>query len=134
MPHRRRPVEHHPPVIKPAWLMVPTNLRRFPYRARPEYFSSISDGIDMPSSRFAEEAFMVQMYFHCSNAEGTLIDRYGTAVANLTEARDRAAQIMRSMIETPGAEDWRDWVIHISDDDGEEIFDLPFTAMLGKPH
>jgi len=25
-------------------------------------------------------------------------------------------------------------VIHISDDDGEEIFDLPFTAMLGKPH
>ena len=41
---------------------------------------------------------------------------------------------MRSMIQTPGAEDWRDWVIHISDDDGEEIFDLPFTAMLGKAH
>ncbi|MHC2409741.1 hypothetical protein ACVJGC_002332 [Bradyrhizobium diazoefficiens] len=57
---------------------------------------------------------MVQMYFHCSNTEGTLIDRYGTAVANLTEARDRAAQIMRSMILTPGAEDWRDWVIHVS--------------------
>lgn len=77
---------------------------------------------------------MVQMYFHCSNAEGTLIDRYGTAVASLTEARERAAQIMRLMIQTPCAEDWRDWVIHISDDDGEEIFDLPFTAMLGKPH
>ena len=77
---------------------------------------------------------MVQMYFHCSNTEGTLIDHYGAAVANLAEARDRAAQIMRSMIETPGAEDWRDWVIHISDDDGEEILDLPFTAMLGKPH
>ena len=44
---------------------------------------------------------MVQMYFHCSNTEGTLIDHYGTAVANLTEARDRAAQIMRSMIQTP---------------------------------
>ncbi|WP_456621684.1 MULTISPECIES: DUF6894 family protein [unclassified Bradyrhizobium] len=77
---------------------------------------------------------MVQMYFHCSNTEGTLIDRYGTAVANLTEARDRAAQIMRSMILTPSNEDWRDWVIHVSDDDGEEIFDLPFAAMLGKPH
>jgi len=77
---------------------------------------------------------MVQMYFHCSNTEGTLIDRYGTAVANLTEARDRAAQIMRTMILTPGAEDWRDWVIHVSGDDGEEIFDLPFAAMLGKPH
>ncbi|WP_275200161.1 hypothetical protein [Bradyrhizobium sp. CSA207] len=77
---------------------------------------------------------MVQMYFHCSNTEGTLVDRYGTAVANLTEARDRADQIMRSMILTPSNEDWRDWVIHVSGDDGEEIFDLPFTAMLGKPH
>ncbi|MCK1710312.1 MULTISPECIES: hypothetical protein [unclassified Bradyrhizobium] len=77
---------------------------------------------------------MVQMYFHCSNTEGTLVDRYGTAVANLTEARDRADQIMRSMILTPGNEDWRDWVIHVNGDDGEEIFELPFTAMLGKPH
>jgi hypothetical protein len=77
---------------------------------------------------------MVQVYFHCSNTEGTLIDRFGAAVANLTEARDRATQIMNSMIQTPGSEDWRDWVIHVADDDGEEIFDLPFTAMLGKPH
>jgi hypothetical protein len=77
---------------------------------------------------------MVQMYFHCSSFEGTLIDRHGAAVANLTEARDHAVQIMRSMILTPGAEDWRDWVIHVSDDDGGEIFDLPFTSILGKPH
>lgn len=77
---------------------------------------------------------MVQVYFHCSNTEGTLIDRSGAAVSNLTEARDRAAQIMQSMILTPSNEDWRDWVIHVSGDDGEEIFDLPFTAMLGKPH
>ncbi|KYK47454.1 MULTISPECIES: hypothetical protein [Bradyrhizobium] len=77
---------------------------------------------------------MVQVYFHCSNTEGTLIDRSGAAVSNLTEARDHAAQIMRSMILTPSSEDWRDWVIHVSDDDGEEIFDLPFTAILGKPH
>ena len=77
---------------------------------------------------------MVQVYFHCSNTDGTLIDRNGAAVASLTEARDRAAQIMQSMILTPGAEDWRDWVIHVSGSDGEEIFDLPFTAMLGKPH
>lgn len=77
---------------------------------------------------------MVQVYFHCSNTDGTLIDRSGAAVSNLTEARDRAAQIMQSMILTPSNEDWRDWVIHVSGDDGEEIFDLPFTAMLGKPH
>ncbi|MET4803019.1 hypothetical protein [Bradyrhizobium sp. Oc8] len=77
---------------------------------------------------------MVQVYFHCSNTDGTLIDRNGAAVASLTEARDRAAQIMQSMILTPGAEDWRDWVIHVSGSDGEDLFDLPFTAMLGKPH
>lgn len=77
---------------------------------------------------------MVQVYFHCSNTDGTLIDRNGAAVASLTEARDRAAQIMHSMIQTPGAEDWRNWVIHVSGSDGEDLFDLPFTAMLGKPH
>jgi hypothetical protein len=77
---------------------------------------------------------MVQVYFHCSNTDGTLIDRNGAAVASLTEARDRAAQIMNSMIQTPGTEDWRDWVIHVSGSDGEDLFDLPFTAMLGKPH
>ena len=40
---------------------------------------------------------MVQVFFHCSNTEGMLIDRYGAAVSNLTEARDRAAQIMAAM-------------------------------------
>lgn len=77
---------------------------------------------------------MVQMYFHCSSTDGVLVDRRGAAVSNLTEARDRAAQIMRSMISTPSAEDWRDWVLHISDGDGEEILDLPFKTMLGAPH
>jgi uncharacterized protein DUF6894 len=77
---------------------------------------------------------MVQVFFHCSNTEGIMVDRHGAAVSNLTEARERASQIMRSMIMVPSDEDWREWVLHVSDDDGEEIFDLPFTAMLGKPH
>jgi hypothetical protein len=77
---------------------------------------------------------MVQVFFHCSSTDGLLIDRHGAAVSNLTEARDHATQIMRSMIMAPGSEDWRDWVLHISDDDGEEILELPFTSMLGKPH
>ena len=28
----------------------------------------------------------------------------------------------------------RDWVLHVSDDLGEEIFVLPFEFLLGKPH
>jgi hypothetical protein len=63
-----------------------------------------------------------------------LVDRRGTAVANLSEARACADQVMRTMIMTPGSEDWRHWILHVSDNDGEEIFDLPFTSMLGKPH
>ena len=77
---------------------------------------------------------MVQLFFHCSNPDGLLLDRRGTAVANLSEARARADQIMRTMIMAPSSEDWRDWILHVSDNEGEEIFDLPFTSMLGKPH
>jgi len=31
-------------------------------------------------------------------------------------------------------EDWRGWVLHVSDESGEEIFNLPFDSLLGKPH
>ena len=77
---------------------------------------------------------MFQFYFDCSNAEQILVDRYGAAVRDLAEARDHAALVMRSLIMAPGDEDWRRWVVHISDDSGAEIFDLPFTSLLGKPH
>jgi hypothetical protein len=77
---------------------------------------------------------MAQVYFHCSSTEGALIDQRGAAVDDLAEARDRAALVVGSMIRTPGPEDWRGWVLHVSDDDGEEIFCLPFAAVLGKPH
>jgi hypothetical protein len=77
---------------------------------------------------------MVQVFFHCSNTQGLLVDRYGTPVSNLSEARARADQIMRTMIMSPSDEDWRDWVLHVSGDNGEEIFELPFASMLGKPH
>ena len=32
------------------------------------------------------------------------------------------------------AEDWRDWVVHVSDDSDDELFVLPFVFVLGKPH
>ena len=41
---------------------------------------------------------------------------------------------MRALILEPGAEDWRGWVMHVADEMGDEIFTLPFTSMLGKPH
>jgi hypothetical protein len=41
---------------------------------------------------------------------------------------------VRSLIMTLTLEDWRAWVLHVTDDDGEEIFSVPFTSQLGKPH
>jgi hypothetical protein len=77
---------------------------------------------------------MAQVYFHCSNTIGVAIDRCGSAVADLAEAQEHAALVVRSLIMTPVLEDWRGWVLHVSDKDGEEIFTVPFDSLLGKPH
>ena len=77
---------------------------------------------------------MAQVYFHCSSSGGVWIDRSGQAVSDLAEARDRAACIVGSLIMERGAEDWRDWVVHVSDDSDDELFVLPFAFVLGKAH
>jgi uncharacterized protein DUF6894 len=77
---------------------------------------------------------MTQIYFHCSTAEGVLIDRSGAALADIAEARDYAALVVQSLIMAPSLEDWRNWVLHVSDDCGDEILIVPFASMLGKPH
>jgi hypothetical protein len=77
---------------------------------------------------------MAQVFFHCSSAEDVMIDRRGAAIDDLAEICDRAASVVRSLITAPGPEDWREWVLHVSDDDGDEIFCMPFAAVLGKPH
>jgi hypothetical protein len=77
---------------------------------------------------------MAQVYFHCTNAEGVWFDRRGAAIGNLAEAKDHAALVVRSLLMTPSTEDWHNWVLHASDDIGEEIFCVPFASVLGKPH
>jgi ABC-type transporter Mla maintaining outer membrane lipid asymmetry permease subunit MlaE len=41
---------------------------------------------------------MAQIYFHCSTAEGVLIDRSGAALGDLAEARELAALVVQSLI------------------------------------
>jgi hypothetical protein len=74
---------------------------------------------------------MAQIYFHCSTAEGVLINRSDAALGDLTEARGHATLVMRSLIMAPSPEDWRGWVLHVSDDSGGEIFIVPFASVLG---
>jgi hypothetical protein len=63
-----------------------------------------------------------------------MIDRYGTAVDDLADARDHADCVVRSLASTRSAEDCRSWILHVSDDLGDELFVVPFTFVLGKPH
>ena len=77
---------------------------------------------------------MTQVYFHCSNTRGVLMDRRGASVDNLSEACEAATRMMRSRVATVSLEDWRDWAVHVSDEAGEEIVILPFAFVLGKPH
>jgi hypothetical protein len=77
---------------------------------------------------------MTQVYFHCSNSREVRVDQLGIVVSDLAEARDYAACVVRSMIMEASAQDWRDWVVHVSDDFDDEIFEVSFTSVLGKPH
>jgi hypothetical protein len=52
----------------------------------------------------------------------------------LAEANDHAARVVRSLVMSHGPEDWHSWVMHVSDDLGEEIFVVPFAFVLGKPY
>lgn len=77
---------------------------------------------------------MTQVYFHCSTTERVLLNYGGAQVADLTEAREEAALVMRALIAAPGPEDWRDWMLHICDDLDDELFSLSFAAELGPLH
>ncbi len=70
---------------------------------------------------------MTQVYFHCSNTKKVFVDYRGAVVDDLDDARDQATHIVRSLTEVGNLEDWRDWVLHVSDDLGDELFVVPFV-------
>jgi hypothetical protein len=96
-----------------------------------EFSAGIFAGIDVGASR---RRHMAQVYFYCSNAKGKWFERPGIPALDLAEAYQEAVNVMRSIIAAPNLEDWRSWVLHVSDDTGEEIFSVPFASMLGQPH
>ena len=72
------------------------------------------------------------MYFHCSNPKKVFLDRRGAVVDDLAEARDHATRLVQSLTSERSLEDWSDWVLHVSDDQGDELFVVPFTFVLGE--
>jgi hypothetical protein len=77
---------------------------------------------------------MTEVYFHWSNDEQLLIDSCGATVNDLTEAYAHAHRLVHTMMMTPNSEDWRGWELHVIDDLGDEIFVVPFSSAIGKPH
>ena len=77
---------------------------------------------------------MSDVFFHCSDEEHVLIDKSGAAISDLVDACAHAERLARSYIMTANGEDWRNWVVHVTDDLGEELFALPFTCVLGHVH
>ena len=74
---------------------------------------------------------MGQVFFHCSNPDGVLLDQRGATVADLVEACDHATSLMRTLIASPSPDDWREWTVHVSDEAGDEILAIPFSSQLG---
>jgi sirohydrochlorin ferrochelatase len=77
---------------------------------------------------------MTQVYFHCSNKKKVSVDRRGAVVDDVAEARDHATHVVQSFTNERSHEDLRDWVLHASDDGGDELFVVPFAFVLGEPH
>ena len=77
---------------------------------------------------------MTHVYFHCANPERVLLDPCGIDVEDFTEAHERAAQVIRQLVSSLSLENWRTWTLHVSDEDGEELFLMPFSYVVGKLH
>ena len=77
---------------------------------------------------------MTQVYFHCSNSKKVFVDYSGAVVGNMAEARDHATRVVHSFTNERSPEDWSHWVLHVSDDQGDELFVVPFAFVLGKPN
>ena len=47
---------------------------------------------------------------------------------------ESSQRVVESLTCERSLDDWRDWVLHVSDDRGDELFIVPFTFVLDKPH
>jgi Domain of unknown function (DUF6894) len=77
---------------------------------------------------------MTRAYFHCSNSELVLLDQQGSDVEDLVEAHERAKQIVQQFVSSRTPDDWRAWTMHVIDENGDDIFLMPFAYVLGRAH
>jgi hypothetical protein len=51
-----------------------------------------------------------------------------------TRRRFLSTRVVQSLARTRSLEDWRDWVLHVSDDLGDELLVVSFALVLSNPH
>src|SRR5262249_30874501 len=98
----------------------------------------VASCIDVPpedrTRKHLRETTMTHVYFHCSTPDRMVLDPRGSEVEDLSEAREHAVRVVREFVSRRSADDWRAWTLHVADEDGEEIFVMPFACVLGRPH
>lgn len=77
---------------------------------------------------------MTQVHFHYATGRGVLHARSAEQVEGLLEARECGERAIRALIASPDREDWRNWVLYVSDELGEVILEMPFISILGRVH
>jgi hypothetical protein len=103
------------------------------------WLSSVSDGVQtnrrmLSNIACSECSVMTHVYFHCTNADGMVLAPRGVEVEDFVEAHERATQMVRAFVNSIGPDDWRGWIMHVRDEEGEDIFLMPFSCVLGQPH
>jgi hypothetical protein len=77
---------------------------------------------------------MAQVFLHYATPQGVVLNQRVAKVNDLTEVRAYAVQSVQALISAPTLEDWRQWILHVRDDLGSELFAVPFASLLGEPH
>jgi hypothetical protein len=78
---------------------------------------------------------MAHLYFHCTNSSEVLPDMRGRELDSLGDAQAEAVEIARLVMAcATGLTDFRDWLIHVEDDEGDEVMVLPFTFVRARAH
>jgi len=78
---------------------------------------------------------MTHLFFHCAAPGEVLVDHRGRAVSDLSEAREHALAVARSIMDGAfGVADFSEWKIYVGDDEDEEVLVLPFTCLAPTLH
>ena len=78
---------------------------------------------------------VAHFFFHFVSRSKVMVDHTGYDLLDLAEVRHYASGIVRRCIETGAVDDdCRDWHVHVTDEEGVEVFMTPFSDVIGRLH